>query len=270
MARIVNMLTARSAAPTATGARWPDARFRPIEAVMARIEEQMGRRALTTHLPIDGLPLYEDISYIHLARDGRDACMSYHNHCLSYTATMVELLDRNGMEDETIKRLYPRASPDPREFFHDWIGGGMGSGNPRPIAELDYFSFQDNWWRERHRPNVLMVHYSDLKKDLEGEIRRIVAFLRIDCAEALLSDVVEAAGFEAMQRDAAILFPAADDIWEGGARTYLYKGSNNRWRDVLTKEDIDLYETRAKNELKPHCARWTELGRISAGDPAEL
>jgi hypothetical protein len=36
-------------------------------------------------------------------------------------------------------------------------------------------------------------------------------------------------------RDAAILFPGAGDIWEGGASTYLFKGSNNRWRDVLTK-----------------------------------
>jgi aryl sulfotransferase len=268
--RIVSMLIAGSAEPTPTGGRWLDARFRPVDSVLERIEAQTERRMLTAHLPIDGLPLYDDVDYIHVARDGRDACMSYHNHCLSYTRAMLELLDRNGIEDETIRRPYPRPSADPGEFFRDWITGGMGSGHARPVAELDYFSFQNSWWQVRRRPNVLMVHYNDLKNDLAGEIARIARFLRIDCAGALLAEIVRAAGFEAMRRDGAILFPVADDIWEGGASSYLYKGSNNRWRDVLTKEDIDQYEAKATATLDSACASWVAAGRAVAGDPREL
>jgi len=270
MLRIVTMLAAGSAAPAPTGGRWPEARFRPLDATITRIQAQTGRRVLKSHLPIDGLPLYDDISYIHLARDGRDACMSYHNHCLSYTTGMLELLDRSGREDETIGRPYPRAPSDPREFFRDWIAGGMESGYARCLAELDFFAFQHSWWQERQRPNVLMVHYNDLKADLAGEVGRVADFLRVDCRGTLLAQIAEAAGFEAMRRDGAILFPNAGDIWEGGADSYLFRGSNNRWRDVLTQEDIALYEAKAGSMLHPACARWVASGRIDAGDPAEL
>jgi aryl sulfotransferase len=270
MLRIVTMLAARSAAPLPIGGRWPDARFRPIDSVIERIEALTGRRALKAHLPVDGLPLYDGISYIHVARDGRDACMSFHNHCRSYTRPMLELLDRNGREDETIGRNYPRAPDDPRAFFHDWIAGGMENGYPRCVAEIDFFAFQDSWWQERRRPNVLMVHYNDLKASLPAEVGRIARFLSIDCEEPLLGEIVRASGFEAMRQDSAILFPGADAIWDGGTSSYLYKGTNNRWRDVLTREDGDRYEARAKAVLQPACARWVEAGRARAGDPREL
>jgi len=32
----------------------------------------------------------------------------------------------------------------------------------------------------RHLPNILFVHYNDLKADLEGEMRRIARFLEIE------------------------------------------------------------------------------------------
>jgi aryl sulfotransferase len=268
--RIVDMLRMGSVAPAPVGGRWPDARFRPIETIMEQINQQTGRRLMKTHLPADGLPLYDDVGYIHLARDGRDACMSYHNHCRTYTEAMLEALDRNGHEDATLGGPFPRASDDPVEFFRDWMARGVESGHPRPVAELDYFDFQRSWWQVRRLPNVLMVHYSDLKRDLAAETARIAAFLRLDCDETLLEQIIAAASFEAMRRDGAIPFPGADAIWEGGASSYLYKGSNNRWRDVLTKADIDQYEAKSHSVLEPACVLWTREGRAVAGDPADL
>jgi aryl sulfotransferase len=183
---------------------------------------------------------------------------------------MLELLDRNGREDETIGRAYPRAPKDPRAFFLDWIAGGMESGHPSCVAELDFFAFQDSWWQERRRPNILMVHYNDLKTSLAAEVERIAGFLSVDCEEPLLREILQAASFEAMRQDSAILFPEAETVWEGGASSYLYKGSNDRWRDVLAREDLDRYEAKAKAALQPACTRWVEAGRALAGDPREL
>jgi aryl sulfotransferase len=59
---------------------WPDTPIRgPIEPVMAELE-QSHRRFIKAHLPLDGLPFYDDVKYIVVARDGRDACASWHNH----------------------------------------------------------------------------------------------------------------------------------------------------------------------------------------------
>src|SRR5689334_10185552 len=59
---------------------WVEARFRFTAEEMRRtLASQQHRRFLKTHLPIDGLPLYHDVKYIHVGRDGRDAALSMHN-----------------------------------------------------------------------------------------------------------------------------------------------------------------------------------------------
>ena len=50
-------------------------------------------------------------------------------------------------------------------------------------------------------------------------------------------------------------------FWDGGAETFINKGTNGRWRDVLTAEDIDRYERRARAELGEECAHWLATGQ---------
>ena len=51
------------------------------------------------------------------------------------------------------------------------------------------------------------------------------------------------------------------DLFEGGAERFFFKGTNGRWRDVLTAEDLELYE-RAASELDPELRNWLENGRL--------
>ena len=50
-------------------------------------------------------------------------------------------------------------------------------------------------------------------------------------------------------------------VFEGGAERFFFKGTNGRWRDVLTAEDLELYE-RAASELDPELRNWLENGRL--------
>ena len=63
------------------------------------------------------------------------------------------------------------AAADIRQYFRDWLDK---DGHP-------FWPFWENiahaGGRIRDLPNVLLVHFSRLKADLEGEIRRIAAFL---------------------------------------------------------------------------------------------
>ena len=56
-------------------------------------------------------------------------------------------------------------------------------------------------------------------------------------------------------------------IFEGGADRFLYKGTNDRWRDVLTPEDLTLYEAAAARTLTPELKRWLERGTPSGVVP---
>ena len=56
-------------------------------------------------------------------------------------------------------------------------------------------------------------------------------------------------------------------IFEGGAARFLYKGTNDRWRDVLTTDDLALYEAAAARTLAPELRRWLEGGAASGVVP---
>jgi aryl sulfotransferase len=62
--------------------------------------------------------------------------------------------------------------------------------------------------------------------------------------------------------------PFAAQAWDHGAQRFLYKGTNGRWKDVLTPADLDAYAKQVKAELSPGLAAWLEGGRLQAGDPA--
>jgi aryl sulfotransferase len=268
--RIVSMLVFGSPDPRPVwdSSPWPDARFGPpIEAVHALAESQTHRRFFKSHLPLDALPLYEEVKYVHVARDGRDACMSLHNHLCNFTPDARVMLSEISINDPKFGDAYPPTPEDPGTFFADWVASDDDrQGDPR----ASFFHVERSFWRERRRPNVLLVHYNDLKADRDGEMRRIAEFLEIEIPESRWPEFVEAASFESMKRDGETLIPMAHALWEGGPQRFLNKGTNGRWRDRVTPEDLAAYQAKVEAEVSPALARWIEHGRRVAGDPRTL
>lgn len=264
--RIVSMLAFRSPEPRPINevSPFPEMPIRgPIEPEIAAMEAQEHRRFIKAHLPLDGLPIFEGVKYIHVAREGRDACLSWHDHQVAYTQEILARFDRVGLDDPAIGRPHPRPPADPRAFFREWLAHGPDSVAP------DFFAFEESWWEGRRSPDILMVHYADLKADLAGEMRRIADFLGIAIPDDLWPALVGAADFEAMKRDGKRLLPKADRSHDGGADRFFFKGRNERWRGVLTEDDIALYETTVRERFTPGLAAWVDSGRRAAGDPRD-
>lgn len=40
------------------------------------------------------------------------------------------------------------------------------------------------------------------------------------------------------------------------------KGTNGRWRDVLSEEQVAKYDEVVREKLTPECAAWLETGQI--------
>lgn len=268
--RIVDLLIHQSPEPRPIMQLYPwlDATFfAPIEADLATLDAQTHRRAIKSHLPFDSLPIYGDMKYIHVARDGRDACFSFHNHMLGMTSEAQQMI---GAQVTDPRFPPPVPTPeDPREFYLNWIAEAEAGETDAFGVDLPFLEYEMTWWRERARPNVLLVHYNDMKADLEGEMGRISRFLDIDTPAARLSELARAAEFETMKSQGASLLPALSLVFDKGHERFLNKGTNGRWKAALTEEDVARYEALTLTRLTPSAAAWIQGGRRASGDPAQ-
>jgi aryl sulfotransferase len=272
MLQIVHLLIGQSAAPKPIWqlSPWLDVRDYPLEELLDNIESQTRRRVIKTHSPSDAMPLHDEVRYIHVARDGRDAFMSWHHHVSNYTPQVLDYMDRVGLADDTIARPYPRMPADIRDFYLAWMTEGPEARLADDMPAARYFEIVRSFWRDRRRPNVLLVHYNDLKADLDGEMRRISAFLGIPVDEALWPELLAAAYIDAMRAAGGTIMPHGGEIWQRGPATFFNKGTNGRWRGVLTESDVALYEDRLAREVSPGLAAWLGQGRRGAGDPRQM
>ena len=106
----------------------------------------------------------------------------------------------------------------------------------------------------------MLIHFNDMKRDLEGSVRQIADFLGITLDEATMAKVVEHSSFDWMKQHAHLAAPLGGSIWEGGATTFINKGTNGRWQGTLTADEIAAYDARAVAELGPECAAWLANG----------
>ena len=264
MQRIVGMLVFASAAPQPLGAisPWFDMRMSgPLEAALATAEAQTHRRFLKTHLPLDAMPIYEGVKFIHVARDGRDAALSMHNHLLNFTAETLQRFDAVCVADPKFGDRYPRAPTSPAEFFTDWMADGGARGDPG----ASFFHTENSYWEARSSPDMLLVHYNDLKADRGGEMRRVAAYLGIEIAETLWPELIEAASFESMKSQGDTLLPGARSVWTGGASRFINQGANGRWQGVFFPEDLERYQEAVERHFAPDLADWVANGRLGGG-----
>ena len=137
----------------------------------------------------------------------------------------------------------------------------MSDGDGQGDAGAGFFHMENSYWAARHDPNVLVVHYADLKADREGEMRRIADFLGITIPESVWPSLVKAAGLDEMRLEARAL-GGMEFAFKGGADTFFNKGTNGRWQGVFKPEDLAAYDARVKREFEPELARWLERGRL--------
>jgi aryl sulfotransferase len=229
---------------------WLDLRVPPKEVKLPLVEAQDHRRFLKTHLPVDALRFSPKARYIYIGRDGRDVVWSMYNHHANANQTWYETLN------DTPGRVGLPIEPPPediRQYWRDWMSR---DGHP-------FWPFWENvrsWWQIRALPNVKLVHFANLKRDMPGEIRLIAKFLEIPIREERWEAILEHCSFEWMKKNATRSVPLGGAFWDAGAEVFIHKGQNGRWRDTLTAEESAEYERRAEAELGAECARWLATG----------
>ena len=62
-------------------------------------------------------------------------------------------------------------------MFPRWLDGDG-------YAFWPFFGNVRSWWEVRDLPNVLMLHFASLKRNVSGEIGRVASFLEVPIDEA--------------------------------------------------------------------------------------
>ncbi len=232
---------------------WMDLRVPPKEVKMPLVEAQAHRRFLKTHLPVDALVFSDKAKYIYIGRDGRDVLWSMYNHHASANDVWYDALNNTpGLVGPPIEK--PPSSIT--QYYNEWLDG---DGHP-------FWPFWENvrsWWEIRNLPNVHFIHFADLKCDMAGEIRRLAKFLEIPIEEDNWDAILLHCSFDYMKANATKSVPLGGAFWDGGAKTFIHKGKNGRWRDTLSQDDVQRYEDRAIKELGPECAHWLAEGNAT-------
>jgi len=229
---------------------WLDLRVPPKQIKLPVVEAQTHRRFIKTHLPVDALVFSPKAKYLYIARDGRDVVWSLYNHHVNANHLWYEALnDTPGLIGSPIGK--PPESI--LEYFRDWL---ERDGYP-------FWSFWDNvksWWTIRQLPNVMLLHFAALKQDMPTQIRQIAEFIDCPIDESTWPMILEHCSFAYMKKNAAKTVPAGGEFWEGGAETFVHRGTNGVWKDSLPTEDIARYEAIALQRLGQDCAHWLMTG----------
>jgi aryl sulfotransferase len=245
-------------APVGEMSPWVDSRFVPLEVVLNGVRAQTHRRFLKTHLPLDGIPYCEALKYIYVARDARDVFMSLWNH---YTTLTEEAVLRLNITLGRVGDEFPPPPDDIHEFWRNWITRGWFDWETDGWPYWSHLYNVQSWWDYRHLPNVQLIHFADMIEDTEREVRRIAAFLEIDdVPDGAWATIVKNVSFAEMKRNGEKYAPGGGTFWKGGSDTFLNRGTNGRWREVLTSPELELYDAACRRTLTPDCREWLENG----------
>lgn len=245
---------------------WPEVRHRngTIDDLKAQLDAAPDRRIIKSHMPLDGMPFFDEARHVYVGRDPRDVFMSIHNHYSSFTDVAYRTFnDTPGRVGEPL----PRCPDDIRVFWKQWISRGWFPWESEGYPFWSNLHHVATFWPLRDAANVLFVHYGDMLADLPAEIRRMADFLEIEVSDERIAEVAELMTFRnvraTVDKNIAEHGNQGPGMLKNGLASFFNKGTNGRWRDVLTEADLTLYTAAKDRVLDPECAAWLERGRAA-------
>jgi len=181
------------------------------------------KRVIKTHFNWELLPYHEDARYIMVIRDPKDVFVS------SYFFFVKE---------------GPLAGPAPTldTWYKAFLNGGMPVGGSWAKNTAGY-------WAQRHRPNVLILSFKAMKRDLRGTVERVADFLDVRVSEQVLDTVARKSSFEYMKQIDEKFRMWKMIPWQG-ENHMLRKGAQGGSSELLTVERQREIDSRFMAELK--------------------
>lgn len=243
---------------------WLDMLTKKKEDIVAELDAQEHRRFIKSHTPLDGIPWDDRVTYICVGRDPRDVMLSWDGHVANADFAALIGAREAAVGNEDIAAMLEQGPPtmpeSERDRFWSWVADETPATDV-PSSLLAVLHHLETFWKARDRPNVVMLHYDDMKADLEGEMRALAAHLGIAIPEETWPSLVKAAGFEEMKRNADRMAPGVTEaIWQDNSK-FFRSGSSGQWRHLFEEGDEERYEARVRKLASPGLAAWAHGGK---------
>jgi hypothetical protein len=225
---------------------WIDDGYTTSDEVYARLAGQGHRRFIKSHLLPGEIPVDARATYIVLGRHPLDSAVSVYNV--------------RGGQHSIAARSSGRPVPamlSPREAVLGFINGDsvLGAGMEGITLSL-VLQRMSRAWDHRDAPNVVFVHYEDLLRDLEGEMRSLAGHLGITVPESAWPGLVRAATFEQMRAIADRVQPVR--ALQDQPQLFFRGGRSGMGRELLTGAELDHYHEQAARLAPPDLLAWLQ------------
>lgn len=156
---------------------WPDSppqlgRYAiPVEDPSVWMTSPEQKRVIKTHLNWELIPYSERARYIAVIRDPKDVFVS--NYFF-------------------VKALGGSAIPSLETWYGMFVSESFLVGGSWAVNAAGY-------WEQRHRPNVLVLSFRSMKRDLPGTVRRVAEFLDVRVTDQVMESVCAQSGFAYMK-----------------------------------------------------------------------
>ena len=141
----------------------------PVEDESPWRNSPEGKRVIKTHLNWESIPYSEDARYISVIRDPKDVFVSNYFFC------------SNMLPMPSVDAWFRLFLSDDFYMFGSWAINTAG------------------YWAQRNRPNVLVLSFKAMRRDLPATVRRIAEFLNVQADDEVLREVCRKSSFEYMR-----------------------------------------------------------------------
>jgi aryl sulfotransferase len=234
---------------------WVDSqRVMREKEILRIIDNQTHRRIFKTHSTSDNVcvNMNEQNKYIFITRDFRDVVWSWFNHIQNDPLKDVDELFYKVNKAQNEKELWDILMETKHIF----------KSKSKKSITWTYFDTVASWIKCKNMNNVLIIHYNNLKCDLESCVRNISIFLGYEYDNKVINKIVKHSTFEWMKNNTEKYAPTS--FTSIGTHTkFINKGINKRWIDILTPSDNKEYDDLLKEFVDESYAEWVKNGIMS-------
>jgi Sulfotransferase domain len=184
-------------------------------------------RIIKSHLAYNMIPK-GSCKYIYVVRNGKDVAVSYFQYCRTH-------LSFNGDFDQFFD-LFLNGFPSGVYDHPTWVEYGHPT----------WFEHVGRWLENRSGLDVLFLTYEELKHDLEGAIRKILAFCGKEVSPEKFARIVERSSFTFMKQYEDKLDTLTWGLINRArkAGNFIRKGEVGGWKECLSSEQEGLFQRR--------------------------
>ncbi|XP_038065191.1 sulfotransferase 1C2-like isoform X3 [Patiria miniata] len=208
----------------------PIRRMKNMPHTYKLVSEIPSPRVLKSHLPGRLLPPQmwtKKPRIVYVMRNPKDLVVSFFY--------FMRMMDRSSMKiAETFGEFFEEAL-EGKTFFGPW---------------WEHYLY---FWRKRHEPNILVLRFEDMKRDLRETVEQISRFLGKNLSAETLDAITEHCTFANMKKNPMAnqdtLFELPVDEKTGDRVSFMRKGKVGDWRSHFTVAQNEAMDALIKEKL---------------------